>query len=567
MASATLGVADCRTRDRPAYWLAILPKTFGRLSVRHSVAILRLAAVGLLGACGAGRDLTVSDAGELTVTVATGGEQVDPDGYTLSLDGGSAVAVTAADTLALGELDPGTHRLELGGLAANCFVAGVNPLTVTVVAGSSTKAAFDVSCAATTGSGRVVVRVVTTGPAPDPDGYVALVDLLPPRPMAVTDSVVFEQLTAGSHAVRLDGVAPTCEVRGQNPRAVEVTAEPGTTLFEVSCWPPPSGVVAFVRGDPEDLGGGDVFVVNADGIGLRNLTGTPERKKGSVSWSPDHTTLAFDAETVDENGFPDGGRGVYLLPRSGAQPPRLLAGGTAPLWSPDGSRILLGLVAEGLTVVTLSTGQIDTLLPPTVGDLAATHTWSPDGGRVAFVVIPPDFIFFSIELVDPDGSNGRIILDQSSLSGRYVIHGWQPGGSKILVTVSEGGKDELYLVDTTASVAPINLTQDPADHYPSASWSPDGSTIVFIKQPAGAFFMQHEIYTLRLSDRALTKLSPGLGIYVDADWSPDGTHVVYVEQDGLFFSPSHLFVVNADGTGLRRLSAAERRDVSPAWAP
>jgi TolB protein len=223
-------------------------------------------------------------------------------------------------------------------------------------------------------------------------------------------------------------------------------------------------------------------------------------------------------------------------------------------------------VAEGLTVVTLSTGQIDTLLPPTVGDLAATHTWSPDGGRVAFVVIPPDFIFFSIELVDPDGSNGRIILDQSSLSGRYVIHGWQPGGSKILVTVSEGGKDELYLVDT-ASVAPINLTQDPADHYPSASWSPDGSTIVFIKQPAGAFFMQHEIYTLRLSDRALTKLSPGLGIYVDADWSPDGTHVVYVEQDGLFFSPSHLFVVNADGTGLRRLSAAERRDVSTAWAP
>jgi Tol biopolymer transport system component len=535
--------------------------------VRHSVAILRLAALGLTGACGAGRDLTVPDVGELTVRVATGGDQLDPDGYTLTVDGGGPVAVTVADTLALGELDPGEHRLELGGLAANCFVAGLNPLTITVVAGSLAQADFQVSCTGTTGAGRIVVRVVTTGPAPDPDGYVALVDPLPPQALAVTDAVTFEQLTAGEHAVRLDGVAPTCEVRDQNPRVVEVTATPVTTLFEVSCWPAPSGAVVFARRDPEDLIGGNVFLVNADGTGLRNLTNMSGRKVGSLGWSPDYATLAFEAETVDENGFPDGGRAVYLLPRGGAQPPTLLAGGTAPVWSPEGSRILLRQEAAGLAVVTVTSGQVDTLASPGPDEFIGTAAWSPNGGRVAFVFIPPDFIFFSIELVDANGANRRTIVDQSRLSGDYVIHDWQPGGSKLLVTVSEGLSEELYLVDTTASVAPLNLTQDPADEYPEASWSPDGSTVLFIKRPAGAFFLQREIYTLRLSDRALTKVSPHPSGYVQAAWSPDGTHVVYVEQDDIIFGPSRLFIVNPDGTGLRRLTAAGQHDAEPDWAP
>jgi Tol biopolymer transport system component len=535
--------------------------------VRSSVAALRLAALGLLAACGAGQDLTPPVPGELTVTVATSGDQLDPDGYSLSVDGGGNVAVTPADTLALGELEAGEHQVELSGLAGTCFVTGLNPVTVTVIAGSPTEVVFAVSCTATTGSGRIVVRVVTTGPAPDPDGYVAVVDPLPPQSVAVTGTVTFEQLTEGTHAVRLDGVAPTCEVRDQNPRTVEVGAAADTTVFEVSCWPPPSGVVAFVRGDPEDLVGGDVWLVNADGTGLRNLTNTSITKKGSLSWSPDHSTLAYDGETVDENGFPDGGHGIFLIPRDGSQRPALVEGGTAPIWSPDGSRILIQPFGAGLTVLTPGTGQVDTLAPPTVDGFLGTHVWSPDGSRIAVVVIPSDFIFFSIELVDPDGSNRRTIVDQARLSGNYVIHDWQPGGSKLLVTVSERGNDELYLVDTTASVPPTNLTQDPADDYPAARWSPDGSTVLFIKRPAGAFVMDREIYTLRVSDRALTKVSPRVGGYVDVAWSPDGTHVVYVEQDNIFFAPSHLFIMNPDGTGLRQLGAAERRDYAPAWAP
>jgi len=533
--------------------------------VRHSTAILRLVSVGLLAACGAGQDLTLPDTGELTVTVSTAGDQLDPDGYTLRVDGGTAVPLELQDTLPVGDLDPGEHRLELDGIAGNCVMAGPNPLTITVVAGTPATATFQVSCTGSLGSGQILVRVVTTGTEPDPDGYEVVVDPLPARAVGTTDTTTFEGLTAGTHAVRLGGVASSCEVRGQNPRSVELAPEPASTLFEVACWPPPSGTVAFLRGREQSDLTADLFVVNANGTGLRNLTGTPDIEKTGLSWSPDWTTLAYDAQTVDENGFPDGGHGIYLVPASGAQSPQLLVQGRSPRWAPDGSRIAYQPPGNGLEVITPSSGQVDVVVPASADSFVGTVAWSPDNARLAFVTIPPDGIFYSLSLVDPNGANPKIISDQSRLSGDYFVHGWQPGGSKLLMTVSEP-HDDLYLVDTTASIAPINLTEDQAEAYDVASWSPDGSTILFIKWPAGADFGAREIYTLRVSDRVLTKLSPRPGDYTGAAWSPDGTHVVYVEEEELFGSSS-LFTVNADGTGLRQLTGSGRRDREPLWGP
>ena len=146
------------------------------------------------------------------------------------------------------------------------------------------------------------------------------------------------------------------------------------------------------------------------------------------------------------------------------------------------------------------------------------------------------------------------------------MNGWQPGGSKILLTVAAGISEELYLVDTISSVPPIRLTQDAADAYEAASWSPDGLSILFVKLPAGADQEERDIYTLRLADGLLLKVTHLPGNYSAAVWSPDGTHIMYAEHEGRFFEgPSHLFIVNADGTGRRQLTAADRRDTSPDW--
>jgi hypothetical protein len=87
-----------------------------------------------------------SNAGTLRVITATTGSNVDPDGYIFAVDGGAPQPVGANATLALEGLPPGPHAVRLSGLATNCHLAGENPRTVTVTAGSTGTVAFTVTC-------------------------------------------------------------------------------------------------------------------------------------------------------------------------------------------------------------------------------------------------------------------------------------------------------------------------------------------------------------------------------------------------------------------------------------
>jgi hypothetical protein len=91
-------------------------------------------------------------AGSITVSTTTSGDDVDADGYALLLDGAERGPIGTTATVALDQLTPGAHSVELVGVAANCRVDGDNPRSVTVTAGSAAPAAFTVSCTAPSGS-------------------------------------------------------------------------------------------------------------------------------------------------------------------------------------------------------------------------------------------------------------------------------------------------------------------------------------------------------------------------------------------------------------------------------
>ena len=118
-------------------------------------------------------------ASTLQVTTTTTGDSLDPDGYTVCVDpdngggwdysvGSAPKAMTVAVCTSIAAngaatfyyLAPGSHAVELYGVADNCAVAGDNPRTVTV--GLTGEMAFAVTCAAT-GSLRVTTA---TRPAP-----------------------------------------------------------------------------------------------------------------------------------------------------------------------------------------------------------------------------------------------------------------------------------------------------------------------------------------------------------------------------------------------------------------
>ena len=83
--------------------------------------------------------------GSLQVTTSTSGSSPDPDGYSLSVDGGAPLPVGPNATVPVEGLLVGPHTIVLSGAASNCHVTGENPRSVTVVAGSA-PVGFEINC-------------------------------------------------------------------------------------------------------------------------------------------------------------------------------------------------------------------------------------------------------------------------------------------------------------------------------------------------------------------------------------------------------------------------------------
>ena len=91
--------------------------------------------------------------GSIRVTAATGGTDLDPDGYTVALQGdtlsgtgSSSQPIAVNGTVTFSQLKPGTYSLALSGAVANCPVGGQDPRTVSVTAGGTTLTTFQVTC-------------------------------------------------------------------------------------------------------------------------------------------------------------------------------------------------------------------------------------------------------------------------------------------------------------------------------------------------------------------------------------------------------------------------------------
>ncbi|MGD8869214.1 MAG: hypothetical protein PVI01_16455 [Gemmatimonadales bacterium] len=206
-----------------------------RACFRRPGAIALVASLSLWVGCGGEEhEIVGPDPGAVEVKTTTIGQELDADGYAVSLDGGEHKPIGANGTLMISGLDAGDHEVELLGIAATCDVAGSNPRTLTVTAGGTAETTFEVTCAPITGD--LEVSTSTTGRDIDPDGYAVSVDGAEGQAIAVNGGRTISGLAAGDHQLELTRVAANCTVAGSNPRAVTLTAGADAQMsFEVSC--------------------------------------------------------------------------------------------------------------------------------------------------------------------------------------------------------------------------------------------------------------------------------------------------------------------------------------------
>jgi len=258
-------------------------------------------------------DLLPPLTGSITVSAPTTGSDVDPNGYTATLDLLQSQSVPTNGSTTFSGVLLGVHAVQLSGVASNCSLNSSNPQTVTLT-GSSATASFSVNCTATTGS--LTVTTSTTGSNLDPDGYTVTVDGNQ-KAIGINNSVTFSGLSPGNHSVQLNGLAQNCTV-SSNPRTVSITAGSTTkTTFSVGCTAP-TGTLKVTTSTSGSVPTSN-YTVTVDGNTASAQQIAPNN--GSVTFS----NLSATGHSVALSGFPANCTVTSANPQSVNVP----AGGTA----------------------------------------------------------------------------------------------------------------------------------------------------------------------------------------------------------------------------------------------
>ena len=136
---------------------------------------------------------------------------------------------------------------------------------------------------------------------------------------------------------------------------------------------------------------------------------------------------------------------------------------------------------------------------------------------------------------------------------------WSPDGRKLAFVSRRDGNSEIYVINADGS-GQENLTQHPArDSHPS--WSRDGRKLAFVSRRDG----NSEIYVMNADGSGLRNVTRAPSNDLGPAWSPDGGAIAFVKIQGKCAGSApdrrcsnnygtYLYVVNGDGSGLRRLT-------------
>jgi Tol biopolymer transport system component len=232
-------------------------------------------------------------------------------------------------------------------------------------------------------------------------------------------------------------------------------------------------------------------------------------------------------------------------------------------------RIGAGVVALAIAVLTIGAllqafGHVSSRLP----------AGPARNGRIAFI---------SPGLGGPDDRLYTVLPDGRDLRQLSEVHAeypsWSPDGS--MVAFDDGSivayrdwsnaQGHIHIVNADGSGLRQVTAGQGAEFTPT--WSPDGSHLAYtgtgrVGLPPGIFVLD-----LATGDMRAVTSNPYAG-YLDKepDYSPDGSRIVFVRDRQLLEAGGStdreaLFVVNVDGTGLRRLTPWATAVGTPSWSP
>lgn len=240
-----------------------------------------------------------------------------------------------------------------------------------------------------------------------------------------------------------------------------------------------------------------------------------------------------------------------------------------PSWWPDGSRVVYSSDVNGIREIfdtdpfnggrrLVVSGQNDLLMPAI----------SPDGRRIAFVESQESSasIYVADLKLNEDGKlDGVVTMDDarrlSAADGlQHLFPYWSPNGNLIMYTSTPGdGRFRIMIADVADD---FGETVAEATGASGLAWHRDGEQILVATRRT---FDGEDRETLALANlrtgviEEIYAADLNVGI---AALSPDGSEISFVDED-----EGALWLMDIDGTGLRRALGGQYQTTVTAWRP
>jgi Tol biopolymer transport system component len=275
-----------------------------------------------------------------------------------------------------------------------------------------------------------------------------------------------------------------------------------------------SGTAVHVQGIPGSLafysmrdGNNEIYTANPDGTGLSRLT--------------DHS-----ASDVDPAISQDGLEVIFTSDRTGNNDIHLVNSTGGPAWNLTGNSANDGWAR-----------------------------WSPDGRQIVFHSNRDQN--FEIYVMNADGSDARRLTDYPGVD---MFPDWSPNGQEIVFR-RDTDIYALNLLDDTVrrltNASPLNQM---------ATWSPNGQQLAFMSSRDG----YPSVFVMNTDGSAQINLTPKDPADMNSawlsrapSWSTNGRQIYFMSFRTGTQGDTEIFVMNADGTGLQRLTTSVGVDGSP----
>jgi len=241
------------------------------------------------------------------------------------------------------------------------------------------------------------------------------------------------------------------------------------------------------------LDSADIEVANADGSGLHSVTGHSAFQNLQPAWSPDGRQIAFSSDRDNTDRATHTHFEVYVMNADGSGVRRMTFsntqgnGASSPHWSPDGRRILFAddLPSGNSALYVMDSDGSHLALLTSGADVAAGvqevfPAWAPDGTRIALIRHPSTG---SSEMVvrNLDGSHPVVVGEA------FGQPTWSPDGRRLAVHVEDAATktSRIEVLGADGSGATTVASVNEPAVATNAAWSHDGSAIAYTFDPDG----------------------------------------------------------------------------------